>query len=424
MINANDFKGRTDNEVIENAIRSKHADGIVVIPPRVSDVEPERTFWLLDRAILLPENTTVILQNCTIKLSDRCRDNFFRSANCGLGIAYPKRIRNIHIRGEGLCVLKGADHPRATGDGGKILANPCPYEVEDLCRFADWIPDERRKSGELEFLERHDHSYGTDFGKEGESQYGDWRGIGILLANVEHFSISNIQMVEGHGWHISLEECAYGTVEKIVFDACMSKMIDGMRMNMENQDGIDIRNGCHHISISNISGNTGDDVVALTAITRGEGGTFRPGGSLRTTHVMHNDWTKRDPNIHDIQIRNVTAYSHLCYTVRLLPANAKIWNVVVDGIIDTSPVVHDHGGVVLLGEPDGAYGKNYQDGLRFITISNVICGSKRAVRVAGFLRDSVICNVVNRNPGCNALIVDREDGVRNVQTYNLVTISE
>ena len=67
MINANDFKGRTDNEVIENAIRSKHADGIVVIPPRVSDVEPERTFWLLDRAILLPENTTVILQNCTIK---------------------------------------------------------------------------------------------------------------------------------------------------------------------------------------------------------------------------------------------------------------------------------------------------------------------------------------------------------------------
>ena len=30
-----------------------------------------------------------------------------------------------------------------------------------------------------------------DAGKEGESQYGDWRGIGILLANVDKFSISN-----------------------------------------------------------------------------------------------------------------------------------------------------------------------------------------------------------------------------------------
>lgn len=421
MINVNDFCALTDNETIENAIAHKQPDGIIVIPPRVSNVEPERSYWLLDRAILLPENTTLILQNCTLKLSDRCRDNFIRSANCGLGIEDPQRIRNVHIRGEGLCILQGADHPRATGDGGKILANPCPYEVEDLCRLADWIPEERKKSGRLEFLERHDHSFGTDFGKEGESQQGDWRNIGILLANVEHFSISNLKMVEGHGWHISLEECAHGYVEKIEFDACMSKVIDGMRMNIENQDGIDIRNGCHHISISDISGKTGDDVVALTAIADE---IFRPGGSLRTTHVMHNDWTKRDRNVHDIQIRNVTAYSHLCYTVRLLPANAKIWNVVVDGIIDTSPVVHDHGGVVLLGEPDSAYGKNLPDGLRFITLSNVICGSKRAVRVSGYLWDSVISNIVNRNPGCKALIVEKEDGLRNVLTSNLLTVSE
>ena len=421
MVNVNDFHGLCDNDVIEKAIANKGVDGIVVISPRMSDVEPERSYWLLDRAILLPENTTLILRNCMLKLSDRCRDNFIRSANCGLGIEDPRRIQNIHIRGDGLCVLQGADHPRSTGDGGKILANPCPFEVEDLCRLADWIPEERKRSGQLEFLERHDHTYGTDFGKAGESQKGDWRNIGILLANVEHFSISGLKMVEGHGWHISLAECAYGCVEKIEFDACMSKVIDGMRMNMENQDGIDIRNGCHHISISDITGRTGDDVVALTAIA---GDTVRPGGQLQTTHVMHSDWSRRDRNIHDIQIRNVTAHSFLCYTVRLLPANAKIWNVVVDGIIDTSPVVHDHGGTVLLGEPDSAYGKNYPDGLRFITVSNVICGSKRAVRVSGYLWDSVISNVVNRNPGCPALIVEKPDGIKNVQTFNLITVEE
>ena len=92
MINVNDHIGKTDSETFENAMKNKGADGIVIIPPRVSDIEPDRKFWLIDRAILLEENTTIIMQNSTIKLSDNCRDNFFRSANCGLGIPFPERI--------------------------------------------------------------------------------------------------------------------------------------------------------------------------------------------------------------------------------------------------------------------------------------------------------------------------------------------
>ena len=101
MINVNDYRCRTDSETIEFAIQNRTSDGIVVIPPRVSDIEPERSYWRIDRAILLPENTTVVLQNCKIKLSDKCRDNFFRTANCGFGFPDPAPIRNVHIRGEG-----------------------------------------------------------------------------------------------------------------------------------------------------------------------------------------------------------------------------------------------------------------------------------------------------------------------------------
>jgi len=43
--------------------------------------------WLLDSAILLPSNVTLVLDNCNLKLSDKCRDNFIRSANCGMGLA-------------------------------------------------------------------------------------------------------------------------------------------------------------------------------------------------------------------------------------------------------------------------------------------------------------------------------------------------
>ena len=130
MVNVNDFLKQNDNEALDAAIAARGADGTVVIPPR--EHADGRDYWLLDRAILLPANTTVLLQNCRIKLSDNCRDNFFRSANCGIGIEENEQLSNIHIMGAGNAVLEGADHPRATGDGSKKLKNPCPFTVEDI----------------------------------------------------------------------------------------------------------------------------------------------------------------------------------------------------------------------------------------------------------------------------------------------------
>ena len=420
MINVNDYRAATDSETLERAIAARTDDGLVIIPPRRSDVEPERTTWIIDRAILIPENTTIVLRNCTIKLSDRCRDNFFRSANCGLGIADPAPIRNIHIRGEGECRLIGADHPRACGDSTKTLVCPCPYLPEDICAIAPWVPEDRRSPEKLDFWDMHAYSYGTDALDPNESHDGDWRGIGILLANAERFSISNLRIIESHGWGISLECCAYGRVEKIDFDARMNRLIDGMRHNMENQDGINLRNGCHDIIVTDITGHTGDDVVALTTIVR-DSEAYRPGGSLHTNHVMPNDWSVRSPDIHDVIIRNVSGCSQLCWIVRLLPCNTRIWNVVVDGIIDTSPDDHTHFGTILLGEPDGAYGQNKPGSIKNVTISNVICHSEKPITVKGYLSDSVITNVVNTTPGVPVLTVERPDGLDNVKMDCTVT---
>ena len=417
MVYANDFSGRNDSEILNAAVKNRGADGIVVIAPR--RIDGERDYWLLDEAVLLPENTTVVLQNVRIKLSDRCRDNFFRTANCGLGIEDPMPIRNVHIRGEGECLLEGADHPRATGDSSKRLHAPCPHFPEDLCKIADWIPEERRTPEAIGFLDIHDHSYGTDAGKAGESQYGDWRGIGILFANTDLFSISGLTVKESHGWAISMEACTNGRIERIRFDARMHKMIDGTYMNLENQDGIDIRNGCHHIVISDITGCTGDDVIALTAIADSD--RYTPGGSLCSTHVMHNDWSRREAGIHDIIIRNVIAHSYLCYVIRLLPAMTRIYNVVIDGVIDTQPGTDlKHGGTLLLGD-NGLYGENLPDSMQAVTVSNILCKSKRAVCVRGFLADSVITNVVSLTPDCAPVTVDRKDGLKNVLISNVTT---
>jgi len=421
MTNVNDYIRNTDSESFEAALAALDGDRVLVIPPRESSIEHDRKFWLIDRAILLPENVSVILQNCTLKLSDKCRDNFFRSANCGLGIRDPEPFQNIHIRGEGSCTLLGADHPRAVGDGGKILANPCPYEDLDLCRpdIAPWVSEDRKLSGVPSWSDKHDHSYGTDAGKEGESQYGDWRGIGILLANVRNFSISNLRIVESHCWGISLESCTYGSVEKIEFDACMSKMIDGMRQNMENEDGIDVRNGCHHITISDIVGHTGDDMVALTAIAPDDG---LVGGSLCSTHVMGHDWTRRESGIHDIIIRNINGYSQLCFNVRLLACNTKIYNIAIDGIIDVPNGSTVHRGTIRIGERDGVYGANLPNCISRVTISNVISYAQDAIIVRGHFSDSVISNVINNNRGGEAFSFGQEDTLNNVLTNNIINV--
>ena len=401
-----------DSDILDELMKNPQ-NGCVIIPPRKSEVEPERTYWLIDRAVLIPENTTVILQNCTIKLSDSCRDNFFRSANCGIGITDVKTIRNLHIRGEGYSLLLGADHPRSTGDSSKILACPCPKKPEDIVRFADWIPEERRSLDKLLFWDAHDHSYGTDAAKDGEHHGGDWRNIGILFACVENFSIENLHMKDYHGWAVSLEDCAFGEVRGMDFDACMAREIDGMTQNSENQDGIDLRNGCHDITIRDIRGGTGDDIVALTAICN-ESAPFRQSGELSSTHILHNDWSKRCRDIYNVVIQNMVGYSKggVCYLVRLLATQCKIYNVIINGIIDTSPENRRADGVLTIG--DRGYGEVARESIVHVSISDIICNSRRAVVVDGYLKDSVINGIVNRNPDAPILALGSEDSLDGV----------
>ena len=414
MVNVNDFLKSSDNEALDAAIAARGADGIVVIPPRKS--ADGRDFWLLDRAILLPENTTILLQNCKIKLSDSCRDNFFRTANCGMGIREVAPISNVHLKGVGYCLLEGADHPRATGDSSMTLASPCPHTVEDACRLSPWIPAERRTPETIEFWDIHSHSFGTDAGKEGESQKGDWRGIGVLFANVSHFSIGGITVRESHGWAISLEACSFGTVEKIEFDARMCKRIDGILQNMENQDGIDLRNGCHHITVSDISGCTGDDVIALTAIAGTRG---RQGGTLCSTHVMSENWDARERDIHDIIIQNVRAYSNHRFLIRLLAIRCEIYNVVINSVIDTSPEDVVYRGI-LIGDKDMAYGSNNPDGIHHIAISNFIYNSARyAIHLKGYLKNSTVTNVISTRSREALFCIDRKNAMVNVKLCNL-----
>jgi hypothetical protein len=374
--NPNQYKG-TDAQRIQQAIDAAAGDSGRVVIPRINKSTNSQV-WLLDEAIRLPSNITVELDGCHIKLSDRCRDNFFRSANCGVRISPIEPAENIHLMGHNGATLEGADHPRATGDAKKVLG---------------------------------ERTYGTDAGVDGENPQGDWRNIGILFASVSQFSIQNIHMIDSHSWAISLEYCSQGILRDLSFDSRGKKIIDGKEEIILNQDGLDLRHGCHDILIENISGQTGDDLIALTAIPNPE----RKAGNTNA-HMVSADQESTFPGIHNVIIRNVRGHcagGH--HIVRLLNTlGLPMENIIVDGLIDTSHPPYQSRVALKIGDKFPQYGGiNPLGTTRRIVVNNVISRAKYAVLIGGSLCDSSISNVL-QNGGENDAVYF-ESGAENVR---------
>ena len=369
MKTAIDFQGN-DNDRIQAAVDCANAnDGRVIVPAK-----PDGSCWLLDRAILLPSHTTLLLQGCHIKLSDRCRDNFIRSANCGMGITDNIPAEDIHIVGEGTVLLEGADHPRSTGDGGKM----CSTHTTEL----NWK-----------------RSFGTDEGVEGESQQGDWRNIGILFANVTGFSISGITMKNYHCWGISLEKCVNGKVTGINFIARQDQEIDGELQTCLNRDGLDLRTGCRDIDISDITGDTGDDIVALTSIVSKD----REGGQLCVTEVSANRLND-EHDIRNVTIRNVSGKTK-CAMIRLLCSeNAPVHDVTICGVHDLSPDSARTGCTLRIGETDTRY--CVQGTIYNISVSDVVSNANKCILMLYSLKNAHFRGITNNNPETDTFFVN------------------
>jgi hypothetical protein len=380
----NAFSG-SDVERINQALAAAAGTGRrVVIPRRNHSARGERDLWLLDSAILVPGDTVLELDNCHLKLADRCRDNLIRSANCGLGVADIQPLRGIHLYGVGNVLLEGADRPRATGDAGKTLGQ---------------------------------QTFGTDAGVAGQSQTGDWRNIGLLFAFVEDFTLQGLRFHDSHCWAVSLERCAHGTVRDLDFASSGTKTIDGVAQTVLNQDGLDLRLGCHDILIENITGYSGDDVVALTAIPRDSAA-----GELRSTMVS----SPRDrgaglDDIRHVTIRNVRGYcrgGH--HIVRLLNTSGVcMHDIVLDGLLDTSPPELRCKAAVKIGD------HNYGDGVAplgdtcRIMVNNVISRSEHTILIGGSLCDSILSNLLRHDvPGSPITVVSGPQFLRNVTITN------
>ena len=301
-ISPNNYKTGTQSERIQKAIKeAKNTTGKVVIPKY--DAVGKKSVWLIDQAILLPGDFELELNNCTIKLSDKCRDNFIRSANAGLTIKDIVPLKNIRIIGKGNVLLEGADHPRATGDHNKTLSlNPNGFG----------------------------QSYGTDAGKLGVNQKGGWRNHAIILAQTDVFEVSGITLKDYHGHGLVLERCTNGKVSDMTFNVRQAVNVDGVDKQILNQDGMGIRFGCKNILIANCSGRSGDDFINIgltdTGVEAGQENVNVVSGSIYRGEI---------DNISTIYLQNWQDFYSISHrSIRIMPVGKlRISNIFIENMV-------------------------------------------------------------------------------------------
>lgn len=386
-ISPNQFKG-SDTERIQKAVnKASSTTGSVVIPANNSN---GTNIWLLDSAILLPSNIKVVLENCTIQLSDSCRDNMFRSDNVGLGITDPEWNRNISIIGIGDVLLKGADNPRATGDGARTLVS------ENL-------------PGRV--------SYGSDAGKESIKQKGDWRNIMILMGFVDGFKLKNVNIKNAHAWAVSFERTLNAEISDITFDCPSSQLVNGKEVFIRNRDGIDLRHGCKNFRINDISGTTEDDFIALS--TLGLHSENNVGGSLISTMVTSTRWRGPEDDTENIYITNIVCKS-LTRAIAIRANDiASINNVYINGVIF-------EGGFNAMLVGGKGYGKDSQPGkINNIHAMNITGDGRSLILIEEAIADCSFINGLYRGDGDRIIMYNiDENKTKNVISQNLTKLNK
>ena len=178
-----------------------------VVVPRNNPLTND-DLWIVDAPLILNSHQTVILDGAHLRLADGVYCNIF-STEFPLGGACQHK-ESIAIIGKNGAIL----------DGG---------EYNGLCE--------------------------KNAGRDGMPHifYNNM----ILMRDVDGFEVSGITVIEQRHWAMNFLHCANGKISDIRFQASN---------HAKNQDGIDLRFGCHDIVIENIFGTTGDDTVALTAL--------------------------------------------------------------------------------------------------------------------------------------------------------------
>ncbi len=313
----------TDTAYLQSLLDA--ADEVVfpAVNPRTGD-----NVYVIDTPLVLDSHKHVTLDGCVLRLADDVFANAFISR--GAWEIDPAPLTDIRILGKNGATLDGG-----TRDNG----------LHEKTAFKEGRPAVLHNT----FL---------------------------LLRHVDGFTVDGLRLINPRYWCMTFYYCWNGAITNIDFEAAD---------NVPNQDGIDLRVGCHDIVIENITGSTGDDTVALTAL----GGTGD--GKFAVAHLPR--------HIYNVTIRNVSAEVTGGHgIIRLLCHDTiQVHDILIENIYDRSI---DTGGKVCqaairIGDVNYFTVKRAEPGdLKNITVRNVTTRARLAVKTFGEIEGYSEENVV------------------------------
>ncbi|MFT2797435.1 hypothetical protein [Serratia sp. N21D137] len=325
-ITPNSFDGATQTDRIKAALDLIEFNGGGTLTLGIDTVTvPNTNTWLISESLLLPDYTTLYIDNAKLKLQNGVFDNIIR--NKGIVVdpdnpySYALKLnenRGIKIKGSGITTafIEGPDVPYVA-----------PHPVTGGAPVA-WVGD----------------AYG-------------WRTLGILLANTKDYEIFNFKMQKTTCWAISQEH------------GCDGMYLHDLDFNttVKNGDGIDFRKGCSNGRVERITGITADDTIAMTALLNFID-TYPFGTYIYPLQVGGDKPSPLGDNITNISISGVSSKS-AHNQVRILPTGGSVIDTVsISNIEDTAAT----GGSQVLVSTSSSYGRPaYLTDMRNIVVNGI-----------------------------------------------------
>ncbi len=322
---------------------------------------------VVSKAILVDGNTTIVLENCTIKQADGTFDNVFRSSNLNpegnggqdMTLDIPV-LENIKIIGDGKSSIIGPDVNAVDGNNNPMVGDGYGFRTWQIC-----------------------------------------------MTRVHGVEISNIGFTKTRCWCVTFELCENVSVHDVAIHS-----------TCKNGDGIDFRTGCKHCEVYNVQGYTTDDLVACTDLATptasitalyNSSPTWKLWASLYENDVSSLDI--EDVNVRDCVFAHDTSYSTGGHGMICLAAyGRKVHHVSVNNFREY-PYLSANNKTEGLIKIYHGYGSGYNAGdLNTINLNNVkAIASNVALMVKGGIVENVRANkLVNTASGGS--IVSVSDG--------------
>lgn len=338
--------GENDALTIQNAISAAEADGCrTLVIPRYN-LRADSTQWRIDRAIQIPSDFTVVLDNCYMVQETGIYDHMFTNS-----LSYSDEGKTLAGEQHDICVL---------GVGNVVLDGGV-----------------------------HNHLLEKTSGRYGLPRV--WKNTMFYWVNVRNLRVENLLIQNQRWWAITHIFCRDAVYKNITFEAVP---------HVPNMDGIDLRIGCNNFYLENITGRTGDDVIAMTA--------------LKGVQEMSRFVEGKDTHIHDVKIRNVLGDPFLHFVVRILNHDGnEIFDIDLDTVYDASDFTTKKRPRCTVGIGAALYSKERKalpGETRNIRARNLTSRGDHAVRIDNTLQSSTFTNV--KTFGDNLIGVGTQKGTQ------------